>query len=142
MPINWATIAWKAAFAAPKFALCEISWMLQHVTLEVAPERVEACVAFYALLGFERVQPPPSLAERAAWVQRSGTQVHLMRVEEPVTLPRGHVAVVVEGYEATVGRLHAAGHDVEPRTEHWGSPRAYVRDPGGNLVELMAWPPG
>lgn len=115
--------------------------MIQHVTFEVLRERVPDCVRFYALLGFEQVEPPPTLRDRAAWVERSGTQIHLMHVEEPVVLPRGHVAVVVDGWETTLERLRAAGHDVEPRREHWGAPRAYVRDPAGNLVELMAFPP-
>jgi catechol 2,3-dioxygenase-like lactoylglutathione lyase family enzyme len=116
--------------------------MIQHVTFEVRRDRWDACVDFYALLGFERVQPPPSLADRAAWVQSGPTQVHLMHVEEPVVLPRGHVAAVVDEYDATLAALRDAGHDVEPRAEHWGSPRSYVRDPAGNLVELMAFPPG
>jgi len=67
--------------------------MIQHVAFEVRRDRCDACVEFYALLGFERVTPPPSLAERAAWVQHGPTQIHLMNVEEPVVLPRGHVAV-------------------------------------------------
>src|SRR5947207_3151854 len=70
------------------------------------------------------------------------TQVHLLHVESPVVLPRGHVAVVAENYDAAVARLRDAGHDVEARREHWGSPRAYVHDPAGNLVEVMAFPPG
>ena len=115
--------------------------MIQHVTFEVARARWDDCVAFYALLGFERVAPPPSLAERAAWLQLGPTQLHLMDVESPVVLPRGHVAVVVDTYDETLAALRAAGHDVEPRAEHWGSPRAYVRDPAGNLVELMSFPP-
>jgi catechol 2,3-dioxygenase-like lactoylglutathione lyase family enzyme len=115
--------------------------VIQHVTFEVRRERWDACVDFYALLGFERVTPPRSLAERAAWVQHGPTQIHLMNVEEPVVLPRGHVAVVVDDYDATLAALRAAGHDVEPRAEHWGSPRSYVRDPAGNLVELMAFAP-
>jgi catechol 2,3-dioxygenase-like lactoylglutathione lyase family enzyme len=115
--------------------------VIQHVTLEIHPDRVNDCVAFYALIGFREVQPPPSLAERAAWVQSGPTQVHLMRVEEPVTLPRGHVAVVAEDYQAAVARLRDAGFEVEPRAEHWGAPRSYVRDPAGNLIELMASPP-
>jgi len=58
-------------------------------------------------------------------------------------LQRAHtsMAVVVDEYDATLGAVRNAGHDVEPRAEHWGSPRAYVRDPAGNLVELMAFPP-
>jgi catechol 2,3-dioxygenase-like lactoylglutathione lyase family enzyme len=115
--------------------------MIQHVAFEVRPDRWDACVDFYALLGFERVTPPLSLAGRAVWVQRGTTQVHLMDVEEPTVLPRGHVAVVVDAYDATLAALRDAGHDAEPRAQHWGSPRAYVRDPAGNLVELMAFPP-
>ncbi len=115
---------------------------VQHVTLEVRREREDDCVAFYELLGFRRVEPPPSLSDRAAWVEAGGVQVHLMWVDEPTTLPDGHIAVVAPDYDATVDALRAAGHEVEPRSEHWGSPRSYVRDPAGNLVELMAFPPG
>ena len=115
---------------------------IQHVALEVAPERVRACVDFYALLGFDEVEPPEALRERAAWVARGATQVHLLRLDEPRPLRQGHVAVVVEPYEATLDRLREAGHDPQPRREHWGSPRAFVRDPADNLVELMAFPPG
>ncbi len=56
--------------------------------------------------------------------------------------PRGHVAVVASAFEATVAALGDAGHAVEPRTQHWGAPRAYVRDPAGHVVELMERPPG
>ncbi len=115
--------------------------MLQHATVEIRREQLDACVAFYALMGFQRVAPPSSLADRAAWLQRSATQIHLMWVEDPVSLPRGHVAVVVDDYQATLGSLDEAGHEPEPRAEHWGSPRAIVRDPAGNLVEVMAFPP-
>ena len=64
-----------------------------------------------------------------------------MRRDEPVTLPAGHLAVVVDAYERTLERLRADGFDPEPRAEHWGAPRAFVRDPAGNRVELMAAPP-
>ena len=116
--------------------------MVQHVTLEVRREQGEECAAFWQLLGYERVEPPPSLADRAAWLQRGSTQIHLMWVEDPVVLPKGHVAVVLEDYDATLAALGAAGHRPEPRSEHWGSPRSYVHDPAGNLVEMMAFAPG
>jgi catechol 2,3-dioxygenase-like lactoylglutathione lyase family enzyme len=115
--------------------------VIQHVALEVTREQVEDCVAFYALLGFEEVEPPASLRDRAAWVSRGGTQVHLLFVDEPQALPEGHVAVIAEDYPVTVEALREAGHDVDLRREHWGASRAYIRDPAGNLVELMASPP-
>jgi catechol 2,3-dioxygenase-like lactoylglutathione lyase family enzyme len=115
--------------------------MLQHVTLEVRPDQVEACVEFWQLLGFARVEPPPTLRERAAWVERERTQIHLMHVEEPVTPPAGHAAVVAADYEGTLDALRRAGFEPEPRREHWGAPRSFVRDPVGHRVEIMAAPP-
>lgn len=115
--------------------------VVQHVTVEVPRERVDACADFWALLGFRRVEPPPTLRERAVWVERNGTQVHLMYVDDPVVPPKGHVAVVVEDYERSFGALDEAGHDPEPRPEHWGVPRCFVHDPAGHRVEVMAAPP-
>jgi catechol 2,3-dioxygenase-like lactoylglutathione lyase family enzyme len=68
-------------------------------------------------------------------------QVHLLFADDPVVPPEGHVAVVADDYGATVDRLRRAGFDVVPRTEHWGSPRAFVRSPSGHRVELMATAP-
>ena len=115
--------------------------MIAHVALETRPADAEACVAFFALLGFVEVAPPPSLRERARWVQAGATQVHLLYRDEPEVPGRGHVAVVAADYDAALERLRAAGHEVDPRAEHWGSPRAYVRDPAGHLVEVMAFAP-
>jgi len=115
--------------------------MIQHVALEVREQDVGACVRFWVLLGFEQVDPPPSLAARAAWLQAGGTQIHLLFAEEPVAAPEGHVAVIAGDYDATFAALRAAGFEPEPRTEHWGSPRAFVRSPSGHRVELMAFAP-
>jgi catechol 2,3-dioxygenase-like lactoylglutathione lyase family enzyme len=115
--------------------------MIQHVAIEVREQDVEACARFWALLGFRRIDPPVALAARSAWVQAGGTQVHLLFADEPVVPPEGHVAVVVGDYDATLAALREAGFAPEPRTEHWGSPRAFVRSPAGHRVELMAFAP-
>lgn len=115
--------------------------MLQHVTLEVAPEDIERSLELWALLGFRRVEPPSALAPTFAWVEREGTQIHLERNQSPTVPPHGHTAVVVVDFEQTVERLREAGFDVTPGREHWGAPRAKVVAPGGHLVELMSSPP-
>jgi catechol 2,3-dioxygenase-like lactoylglutathione lyase family enzyme len=93
------------------------------------------------MLGFGRVEPPGTLADRATWVERAGTQIHLMRRDDAQHLPAGHLAVVVDDYDGTLSALRDAGYDPEPRQEHWGAPRSFVRDPAGNRVELMSAPP-
>jgi catechol 2,3-dioxygenase-like lactoylglutathione lyase family enzyme len=115
--------------------------MLQHVTIEVTEDQIAPCVAFYALLGFERVEPPPSLAGRATWVEREGTQVHLMQVDAPAVPPQGHHAVLVDDYHGTIAALRAEGFEPEQRREHWGAARSFVRNPAGHRVELMAGSP-
>lgn len=114
---------------------------LHHVALETAEPDRDALVAFLALLGFAEVAPPPTLAGSARWVQRDGTQVHLLFADDAVVPPHGHVAVVARDYEAALERLRAAGFEPDPRREHWGSPRCFVRAPGGHRVEVMAFPP-
>jgi catechol 2,3-dioxygenase-like lactoylglutathione lyase family enzyme len=115
--------------------------MLQHVTIELRAEQVDACVEFYALLGFQRVDPPESLRGRATWVERDGTQVHLMPVDDPVVPPSGHHAVLVSDYESTFAALRDAGFEPEPRREHWGAARSFVLGPAGHRVEVMAGSP-
>lgn len=113
---------------------------LQHVGIEIAPAEVEAAAGFFELLGFERVEPPASL-RRFTWLEREGTQVHLMPTDSPTVPREGHLAVVVADFEATVAALGERGFEVRPGSEHWGVPRAKAVAPGGHLVELMAAPP-
>ena len=95
---------------------------------------------FWELVGFERVEPPESLAE-FTWLERDGTQIHLMPTEAPTVPPRGHVAVVVADFDDAVAHLAEAGFEVERRREHWGAPRAKAIAPGGHVVEMMAAAP-
>jgi catechol 2,3-dioxygenase-like lactoylglutathione lyase family enzyme len=115
--------------------------MIQHVAIEVRETDVAACVRFWALLGFVQVPAPGALADRSTWVQAGATQIHLLYADEPGVAREGHVAVVVEDYEATLRALRDAGFEPVARREYWGSPRAFVRCPAGHRVELMAFAP-
>ncbi len=120
-----------------------MSGNLQHVSLETRRDAVEAEVAFWRLLGFAVVEPPPSLRDRATWLQADDgfTQLHLLYADDPVAPPQGHVALVAPAFDATLAALRAAGLAPEPRTPHWGAPRVYVRSPAGHRAELMAFSP-
>jgi catechol 2,3-dioxygenase-like lactoylglutathione lyase family enzyme len=114
--------------------------MLHHVGIEVSPTDIERMAELFELLGFELVQPPESLRE-FTWLERDGTQVHLMPTESPTVPPRGHTAVVVADFESSFAALRERGFEVERRREHWGAPRALVLGPGSHRIELMAAPP-
>ncbi len=128
--------------------------MIQHVGIEVAPPDLERSVEFWRLLGFTLVEPPTTLSE-FTWLEREGTQIHLMPTESPTVPPRAHVAVVAPTsyfdrqsgtdreleFLEVVERLHEAGFEVGPGREHWGVPRAHATAPGGHQVELMESPP-
>ena len=114
---------------------------LQHVSLEVRRDDVPEELRFWALLGFEEVEPAGTLAEVAAWVQRGATQIHLLFSDDPVVPPSGHSAVVAEDFDAVIAALRDAGFSPEERTRHWGAARVFVRSPAGHVVEVMAAPP-
>lgn len=115
--------------------------MIHHVAVDVPAEDLEAAVAFWALLGFDEVEPPDALRGTWRWVERAGGQIHLRAVEVAVPSGAWHVAVVVPDHAAAVERLRAAGFAYTPGSEHWGEPRGKTVAPGGCHVELMAAPP-
>jgi catechol 2,3-dioxygenase-like lactoylglutathione lyase family enzyme len=114
--------------------------MLHHVGIEVSPTHTERTIELFRLLGFELVEPPATLSE-FTWLERDGTQVHLMPTDAPTVPARGHTAVVISNFESTFAALGEHGFEVERRREHWGAPRAVVIAPDGHRIELMAHPP-
>jgi hypothetical protein len=115
--------------------------VLQHVTLEVRPDQVRDCVAFWELLGFAEIEPPPMLRGRFTWVERDGTHIHLVPVDEPAIPNEGHTAVVAPEGETTVQTLRERGFEPRPGSNAWDAPRWFVNDPAGHRVEVMSAPP-
>ena len=115
--------------------------MLQHVTLEVPRDRVRDCVSFWELLGFREVEPPPLLRDRFVWVERAGTQIHLMPLDAPTVPEHAHPAIVAEDAERVVAGLRAEGYDPRAGSNAWDAPRWFVRDPVGHRVEIMSAAP-
>ena len=115
--------------------------MLHHVSLEVPAAEAESSVEFWRLLGFEPVEAPEPIAPYVTWVERHGTQIHLILTEEPVVPELGHAAVVVENFDEALAGLAGAGYEVEESRRLWGARRAFAIAPGRHRVELMASPP-
>jgi hypothetical protein len=116
--------------------------VLQHVSIEVPPEEVERAVEFWALIGFERVEAPEDLGGYVTWVERAGTQIHLIHTEVATVPVLGHTAIVVaDDFAGAMERVAAAGFEVEESRRLWGARRAFAISPGGHRVELMEAPP-
>lgn len=114
---------------------------LQHVTFEVTPAQVEPQLAFWALLGYEKIETPEPLRGRAIWMRRGGSDVHLLLDDAPVVPPRAHAAFVVDEWDSTLAALHDAGYELRPAMRLWDAERVYLSAPGGHRVEIMSAPP-
>ncbi len=114
---------------------------LHHVSLEVPVDEVEATVAFFAILGFQRLPAPDEIAKYVTWMERGPNQIHLIHTPEPNVPVLGHAAVVAPDLDATIAKLAAAGFQFEESHQLWGERRGFVVGPAGHRVELMAAPP-
>jgi catechol 2,3-dioxygenase-like lactoylglutathione lyase family enzyme len=115
--------------------------VLQHVSLEVPPEEAERSIEFWRLLGFEEVEAPEALGDSVRWVEREGTQIHLLLTEQHTAPQLGHAAVVAPDHAEAKQRLRDAGFEVSDTRRLWGEDRAFAIAPGGHRVELMAAAP-
>jgi catechol 2,3-dioxygenase-like lactoylglutathione lyase family enzyme len=113
---------------------------LDHVQLAMPPGREAEAEAFYAgLLGLERVAKPPSLAARGGcWFVRGTLAVHLGVEEDFRPARKAHPAFVVRNLPGLVAALDAGGVAVRPNPDRAPGAGAYVDDPFGNRIELIA----
>jgi catechol 2,3-dioxygenase-like lactoylglutathione lyase family enzyme len=113
---------------------------LDHVQLAMPPGREAEAHAFYAgLLGLTRRPKPEPLAARGGcWFEAGTVAVHLGVEEDFRPARKAHPALVVRHLPELVAALEAAGVAVRPNTDADPGAGAYVDDPFGNRIELMA----
>ena len=115
--------------------------MLHHVSLEIPADEADRSIEFWDLLGFEEVPAAEVLGDSVRWLERDGTQIHLILTEGHTAPALGHAAVVASDHAEAKQRLRDAGFQVEDARQLWGEDRAFAIAPGGHRVELMAAPP-
>ena len=112
---------------------------LHHVNVTVPDELEAATKEFYgSVLGLPQVPKPAAARQSGAWYQIGITQLHLS-VEDGTDNASGsrHVCFAVDDLAATEERFRDAGVEIVPDARPVpGSPRFYVRDPGGNQLEI------
>ena len=113
---------------------------LQHVNVRVHPDVENDAKQFYGtLFGLEEIPKPQELkANGGAWYQLGTAQLHLSRDAAADNAgSKRHICFHVTNLDQTRKQLASAGVEIIPDDEPVpGMPRFYVRDPGGNLIEV------
>jgi catechol 2,3-dioxygenase-like lactoylglutathione lyase family enzyme len=113
---------------------------LQHVNVTVTPAAEVATKRFYGeLLGLEEIpKPEESRGRGGAWYDMNGVQLHVS-LEKGVSNDNAkrHFCLTVSDLVECRRQLELAGIEIYPDDQPIGGwPRFYVRDPGGNKIEI------
>jgi len=112
---------------------------LDHVNVTVPAELEAAAKHFYGLvLGLTQVPKPAAARQIGAWYQIGDNQLHLSVEEADGPLSSRHVCFTVHDLAQAEEKFRAAGVEIiaDPRPIP-GTQRFYVRDPGGNQLEIV-----
>jgi catechol 2,3-dioxygenase-like lactoylglutathione lyase family enzyme len=113
---------------------------LQHVNVRVSPAVEAAAKEFYGtLLGLREVPKPEDAAARGgAWYQLGDVQLHLSRDKNAANEgSKRHICFHVADLVEAQKHLENVGVEILPDDQPIaGQPRFYIRDPGGNLIEV------
>ena len=113
---------------------------IDHVNVIVPKTLEDAAKHFYgSVLGLKQIPKPPELQARGgAWYELGSVQLHLSAKAEAVSgQAKGHVCFTVADVALAEVRLRDESVEIIPDDQPVaGKPRFYVRDPGGNLIEI------
>ena len=113
---------------------------LHHVNVTVPAELETATKHFYgSVLGLQQVPKPAAARQNGAWYQIGDNQLHLsVETEEQPSLSSRHICFNVSNLAETEQRFRDAGFEIIPDPRPMpGAERFYVRDPGGNQLEIV-----
>jgi catechol 2,3-dioxygenase-like lactoylglutathione lyase family enzyme len=113
---------------------------IDHVNVIVPKTLEDAAKHFYgSVLGLKQIPKPIELQARGgAWYQLGSVQLHLSaKADAAPGKGKGHVCFTIADVPIAEALLRAEGVEIIPDDQPVaGQPRFYVRDPGGNLIEL------
>jgi catechol 2,3-dioxygenase-like lactoylglutathione lyase family enzyme len=113
---------------------------LHHVNVTVPAALEAATKGFYGdVLGLEQVPKPAAARQSGAWYQIGANQLHLsVEDEETGALSSRHICFRVDDLSAAEKKFRDAGVEIFPDPRPLpGTQRFYVRDPGGNQLEIV-----
>ena len=113
---------------------------LHHVNITVPPELEQAAKEFYGtVLGLKQIPKPSTSRQSGAWFDIGPNQLHLsVENEERGPLSSRHICFAVSDLRSAETKFRDAGVEIipDPRPAK-DNPRFYVRDPGGNMLEIV-----
>lgn len=118
---------------------------LQHTSIPMPPDGHDTARQFYGnAIGMKEVPPPTGLNPgRLVWFLAGdgGDEIHLFVDEEMAAKSAGqHLCLQVDDLDAMRSRLTEHGvaiQEIGPNDKILNRPRFFVRDPFGNLVEIV-----
>jgi catechol 2,3-dioxygenase-like lactoylglutathione lyase family enzyme len=113
---------------------------VDHVQLAMPRGEEARARAFYMdVLGMIELSKPPNLAARGGyWFASGDVQVHLGTEEDFRPARKAHPGLRCANYSGLLDRLRERDIEVREDDELPGRRRAYVDDPFGNRLELIA----
>jgi catechol 2,3-dioxygenase-like lactoylglutathione lyase family enzyme len=110
---------------------------LHHINVTVPGNAEEAAKHFYRqIFGFEEIYKPDASRSRGAWYRLGAVQLHLS-IEDAQPLSRRHVCYQVRDVAAAERHFRDAGIEIlDDERPLAGVQRFFMRDPGGNRIEI------
>lgn len=119
---------------------------IHHINITVPTEKIAECVQFYThVLGLPQVEPPENIqALGGAWfrtpLENDGFELHLSPCDNETdkAATRSHICYLVDDLRGAETLIADHGIEISPdRHPIAGYKRFYLRDPGGNRLELI-----
>ena len=115
---------------------------LQHTSVPMPPGGDDQARAFYGdVLGMPEIPKPTGLKHlTVVWfaANDAGDEVHVFQEKNMgPNSAKQHLCLEVDDLEAFRTRLNELGHETENPEMIGNRPRLFVRDPFGNLIELV-----
>ena len=114
---------------------------MQHCSVVV--QSLQRAAAFYReVLGLTEIEIPATFAAaglKVRWFRLGSQQIHILLGAETQPDAQRHMALQVDDAQAARLWMKEKGIAIEEAVLIPGADRFFVRDPDGNLIEIIEW---
>jgi catechol 2,3-dioxygenase-like lactoylglutathione lyase family enzyme len=114
---------------------------IQHCSVVV--QSLERSAEFYRdVLGLTEIAIPSTFKPaglKVRWFRLGSQQIHILLGAEKQPLSQGHMALEVDDAQAARSWMKEKGIDIQETILIPGADRFFLRDPDGNLIEIIEW---